>query len=171
MSIGIHAYGGYVPRLRLARAAIASAHSWFNPSLQGLGKGERAICNWDEDAVTMAVEAARDCFAGQTPQPFNGVYLASTTAPFQDRQNAGIVAEALSLGAELVTLDIAGSQRAGTSALATACKVARGGDRVLVLGAEKRRTKAASALELTSGDAAAEGLGRGPTHVGVLLSG
>lgn len=155
MSVGIHAYGGYVPRLRLARAAIASAHSWFNPGLQSLGKGQRAICNWDEDTVTMAVEAARDCFAGQPAPALNGVYLASTTAPFQDRQNAGIVAEALSLGHELVTLDVGGSQRAGTSALATACKVASSGDRVLVLAAEKRRTKAASALELTTGDAAA----------------
>ncbi len=155
MSVGIHAYGGYVPRLRLARAAIASAHSWFNPGLQGLGKGERAICNWDEDTVTMAVEAARDCFAGQSAPTLNGVYLASTTAPFQDRQNAGIVAEALSLGHELVTLDVGGSQRAGTSALATACKVAGSGDRVLVLASEKRRTKAASTLELTTGDAAA----------------
>jgi 3-hydroxy-3-methylglutaryl CoA synthase len=155
MTVGIHAYGGYIPRLRLSRSAIASAHAWFNPGLQGLGKGERSICNWDEDAVTMAVEAARDCFAGQPPEALDGIYLASTSAPFQDRQNAGIVAEALSLGHTLTTLDIGGSMRAGTSALSTALKVARGGERLLVSAAEKRRTKAASTLELTTGDGAA----------------
>ena len=30
------------------------------PSLRGLAKGQRAFCSWDEDSVTMAVEAARD---------------------------------------------------------------------------------------------------------------
>jgi hydroxymethylglutaryl-CoA synthase len=155
MTVGIHAYGGYIPRMRLSRGAIAAAHAWFNPGLKGLGKGERSICNWDEDAVTMAVEAARDCFAGQPPPALDGIYLASTSAPFQDRQNAGIVAEALSLGHSLSTLDIGGSMRAGTSALGTALKVARGGERLLVSAAEKRRTKAASSLELTTGDGAA----------------
>ncbi len=55
MSAGILAFGAYIPRLRLQRQAIAAANTWFNPALKGLAKGERAICNWDEDAVTMAV--------------------------------------------------------------------------------------------------------------------
>ena len=57
MSVGIHAFGGYVPRRRLQREVIAATNAWFNPGLKGLGKGERSIANWDEDAVTMAVEA------------------------------------------------------------------------------------------------------------------
>ena len=60
MSVGIHEFGGYVPLQRLERETIANANAWFNPTLRGLGKGERSICNWDEDSVTMAVEAARD---------------------------------------------------------------------------------------------------------------
>src|SRR3970282_341863 len=62
--VGILSFGAYIPRLRLQRQAIAAANSWFNPGLRGLAKGERAMANWDEDAVTMAVEAARDCLAG-----------------------------------------------------------------------------------------------------------
>jgi len=154
MTVGIHAYGGYVPKTRLQRGAIAAANAWFNPALKGLGKGERAIANWDEDSVTMAVEAARDCLNGQAGD-LTGVYMASTSLPFQDRQNAGIVSEALSLGTSLQTMDVAGSQRAGTSALATALQVAAGGGRILVTASEKRRTKAASPLELTTGDAGA----------------
>ena len=156
MSVGIHAFGGYVPRLRLQRAVVAKTNAWFNPGLSGLGKGERSIANWDEDAVTMAVEAARDALGGTGRDGVQGVYLASTSLPFEDRQNAGIVAEALHLGHGLRTLDIAGSQRAGTSALITALQaVAGGGGPILVVGSEKRRTKAASPLELTSGDGAA----------------
>ena len=154
MSVGIHAYGGYVPKTRLQRAAMAAANAWFNPALKGLGKGERSIANWDEDSVTMAVEAARDCLSGGD-EALTGIYMASTSLPFQDRQNAGIVSEALSLDRSLQTMDISGSQRAGTTALATALQVAAGGGRILVAAAEKRRTKSASPLELTTGDAAA----------------
>ena len=106
----------------------------------------------------MAVEAARDALGstGRDGDVIQGLYLASTSLPFQDRQNAGIVAEALHLGHSLRTLDVTGSQRAGTSALVTALQaVAGGGGPVLVVGAEKRRTKAASPLELTTGDGAA----------------
>ena len=60
MTKGILAFGAYIPWRRLQRKAIADTHGWFNPALKGQAKGERAFCNWDEDAVTMAVEAARD---------------------------------------------------------------------------------------------------------------
>ena len=156
MSVGIHAFGGYVPRLRLQREVIATTNAWFTPGLTSLGTGERSIANWDEDAVTMAVEAARDALGGSGRDNIQALYLASTSLPFQDRQNAGIVTEALGLGHSLRTLDITGSQRAGTSALVTALQaVAGGGGPILVVGGEKRRTKAASPLELTTGDGAA----------------
>lgn len=48
--IGITAYGGYIPKLRLTREAIANAHSWADPSASGKAKGARSMCNWDEDA-------------------------------------------------------------------------------------------------------------------------
>ena len=156
MSGGIHASAATSRRLRLQRRVIAEANAWFNPALMALGRGERAIAGWDEDSITMAVEAARDCLARRGRDGISQVILASTTLPFQDRQNAGVVAEALHIAGAVGTLDIAGSQRAGTSALIAACQVAGGGGGpVLVTSAEKRRTKAASPLELTTGDAAA----------------
>lgn len=154
MAAGILAYGGYVPKSRLQRAEIAKAHTWFNPGLRGLGKGERSMANWDEDSVTMAVEAGRDCLEGLERDAIGATYMASTTYPFMDRQNAGIVAEALNLPSALATIDLAGSQRAGTSALLLALRSAAE-SQVLVAASEKRRTRAASPLEFTSGDAAA----------------
>ena len=156
MPVGIHAFGGYLPRRRLSRQVVVETNAWFAPALRSLGRGERTIANWDEDAVTLAVEACRDALAGRAPDDLAALSLASTTLPFEDRQNAGIVAEALSVGRQIRTLDIAGSQRAGTSALITALEtVAGGGGPVLVVGADKRRTRAASPLELTTGDGAA----------------
>ncbi|MGH7863795.1 MAG: 3-hydroxy-3-methylglutaryl CoA synthase, partial [Candidatus Binataceae bacterium] len=151
---GILSFGAYLPRLRLQRKAIAAANTWFAPALRGLAKGERSMANWDEDAITMAVEAARDCLAGRERSTVGQLILASTTHPYDDRQNAGIVANALNLGSALAVLDVAGSQRAGTSALATALASGNGKE-ILVAAGEHRRAKAASPQEMHYGDGAA----------------
>jgi hydroxymethylglutaryl-CoA synthase len=163
--VGIIAAGAYVPRLRLQRAAVAGAHAWFAPGLRALGKGERAMAAWDEDAVTMAVEAARDALEGLDRDRVARVVLASTSLPFVDRQNAGIVKEALNLPDGVGALDVGGSQRAATSALLDALHAARGGaGETLVLASEKRRVQPGSELELINGDAAAAFLvGEGET--------
>ena len=59
--IGITSYGAYIPRLRLNRAAIVQGMGWFAPAIMAVSQGERSMCNWDEDSITMAVAASRDC--------------------------------------------------------------------------------------------------------------
>jgi 3-hydroxy-3-methylglutaryl CoA synthase len=152
MTYGILSYGAYIPRLRLQRKAIAEANSWFNAALKSQGKGERAMCNWDEDPVTMAVEAARDALVGQKRDGVTALLFASTTFPFLDRLNAGVVAGALSLPEEISSNDVAATQRAGTSALLQALA---GRGETLVVAAEKRDSKAASPVEMQAGDGAA----------------
>jgi hydroxymethylglutaryl-CoA synthase len=154
--VGIASFGGYIPRLRLSRKAIVDANGWFNAALRTHGKAERSICSWDEDSLTMAVEAARDALADSARDGFKALYLATTSAPFEDRQNAGVVAQALRLGETLSTMDVGASQRAGTTGLIAAldAAAARGGP-VLFVAAEKRRAPAASQAELLYGDGAA----------------
>ncbi len=154
--VGIIAFGAYVPRLRLQRQAVVAANAWFNAGLRANGKGERAMASWDEDAITMAVEAARDTLTGLDRGRVNKVVLASTSLPFADRQNAGVVKEALNLSDEVASMDVSGSQRAGASALLDALQASKGGaGEILCLAAEKRAAAPASELELTSGAAAA----------------
>jgi hydroxymethylglutaryl-CoA synthase len=154
--VGIIAMGAYVPRIRLQRQAVAQAHAWFAPGLRTLSKGERAWANWDEDTITMAMEAARDGLAGLDRARVARVTLASTSLPAADRQNATLVKEALNLADDVGVLDVTGSQRAGTSALLNALYAAAGGaGDVLCLAAEKRRAQPASELESITGDAAA----------------
>src|SRR4029079_16840382 len=159
--VGITAYGAYVPRRRLQRKAVAEANKWFTPNLMGAAKGERSMANFDEDSVTMAVEAGRDCLPAADPVKalafIDAAYFASTTMPFADRQNAGIVAAALSLPQAISSIDIAASQRAATSALIAALDAVKAG-RVkapLVAAGEKKKTRAASSAELSTGDAGA----------------
>lgn len=154
-SIGITGYGCYLPRYRLARDEIAKANAWFNPGLKGLARGERAVASWDEDATTMAVEAARGILRRDPDGAIGAVSMASTTHPFADRQNAGVLAGALDL-ASAETLDAGGSLRAGTTALRMAFDTAAArGARVLVAAADKRKTRAASVQEMRYGDGAA----------------
>ena len=94
---GIVAFGGYVPLLRIPRATIADAMAWANPALKSRASGERAFCDWDEDSITMAVEASRSCLAGRDPTAISNFALASTTLPFADRDNAVVAATALGL--------------------------------------------------------------------------
>lgn len=150
---GITAYGAYVPRLRLERVSIAAAHKWMAPSLRGLAKGERAFCSWDEDSITMAVEAARDALGTGSRQGIHALTLASTTLPYADLQNSVIAIGALALGHAVSGTDIAGSQRAGLSGLARALE-ATGSDQLL-LAADRPRAKPAGTLEMAYGAGAA----------------
>ena len=122
---GIVSYGGYVPRLRINRASIHRHIGWLAPAVVTVAQGERSMCNWDEDSLTMAVAASRDCLDGLDRRRIDGLYLASTTLPYADRLNAGIVATALNLRHDISTADFASTLRAGTSALVTACESVR----------------------------------------------
>lgn len=153
MSFGILDFGAYVPRRRLQRDAIHAANGWFAGGLKGLAKGERAVAHLDEDVITMAVEAARNCLDARDRSAIDAVSLASTSHPFADRQNAVIVKEALNLPDAVGSSDAAGGLRAGTSALLAA--LLQPGRTTLCAAAEKRRAAPASENEMLFGDAAA----------------
>jgi 3-hydroxy-3-methylglutaryl CoA synthase len=152
--IGITAYGGYVPRLRLLRQAVAQANAWYAPQF-GKAKGTRAMANWDEDSITMAVAAARDCLgAALDRRRVRSLFLASDTLPFAERLNSGVVAGALRLDEDIEAIDLGGSQRAALSAVTQAvARVQAGGGDALVIAADNRKTRAGSSQELEYGDA------------------
>jgi len=137
--------------------SILMSMGWLAPGLITQAQGERTMANWDEDSLTMAVAASRDCLKGMDKDAINAVYMASTTAPFADRANAGILAAGLNLGSEISSADFAATQKAGTSAIVAAFDAVKGGEKksVLVTAADKRKTKAAWFHELWFGDGAA----------------
>jgi hydroxymethylglutaryl-CoA synthase len=143
----------------LARAAIAEAMAWANPPARAAARGARAVGNWDEDALTMAVEAARSCLehearGGPSEERVPGsVLFCSTTAPFADRDDAVILCAALDLAEDVETLNLGSSLRAGTSGLISALR--RADVPALVVASDARLTRAGSPQELTYGDAAA----------------
>src|SRR6056297_296949 len=155
--IGITDYGAYIPRLRLNRMAIYENMGWFAPAIVMVAQGERSMCYWDEDAVTMAVTASKECLKHHKKTDVDALMLASTTLPFADRQNAGIVSTALNLRPDIMTADFTSSQKSGSNALLAAMESVKSGerDRILVSAADKRETKPAYFHEMWFGDGAA----------------
>ncbi len=155
--IGIVGFGGYVPRLRLSRRAVVEANAWYAPQLAGKGKGSRAMANFDEDSLTLAVAAARDCLGASDDRGHvSGIYLASSTLPFAERLNAGIVSEALTLSETTEAVDLGGAQRSALTAVSLALgKAGTSGGNRLVIAADNRKARAASAQELDYADGAA----------------
>lgn len=154
-AIGITGFGCYIPRRRLQRQSIVESNSWFDPNLKALGKGERSIANWDEDSLTMGLEASRRCLGDAAS--LESLYFASTTAPYSERLNAGILVKALNLPSEQRAIDITSCQRSGTSALIDAMKALPEGSakNSMVIASDKRRARCASVQELRFGDGAA----------------
>jgi 3-hydroxy-3-methylglutaryl CoA synthase len=140
-----------VPRLRLARATIQEAMGWLARPNEKRAAGSRAVCNWDEDALTLAVEAARGCLARVRTAPA-AVTLASTTLPFADRSNATLLAAALDLAPQLQTLDVTGTLRAATTALAQATRAPA--SPTLLVASDARGARSGSDQELQFGAAA-----------------
>lgn len=147
---GIVSYGAYIPILRLSRDEIGKA--WGRYSLSG----ERSVANNDEDTVTMAVEAAFDCLKGVNREVIDGVFFASTTPPYREKQSACLIGTVVDLEQDILTVDYANSLRSGTNAMKLAYHMVKSGGarNVLVTASESRLGYPRSDLEQTFGDGA-----------------
>jgi len=143
----IQGVAGYLPLLRFDKKAARAELRWSG--LGGSGRGLRAVAGWDEDALTMAVEAARNALGQAAPAR---VTFASTSAPFTDRSQAGLLVDALNLSRGAESLDVAGSRRCAVSALARSLKCGAGVE--LIAAGEKRLAQPGSAAHLNWGDGA-----------------
>jgi len=149
---GITSYGAYVPLHRIER-------SEFNRAWGGMMAmpGEKAVANFDEDSVSMAVEASLDCMNGTDPKTIDGLLFATTTSPLKERLCASIMATALDLRRDARTSDITGTLRAGTTAIATALDAIQAGSMksVMVAAADMRTGAPSGDIEQALGDGAA----------------
>ena len=144
---GIVSYGAYVPTYRLPRDLIGQ--EWGTPSLGG----ERAIANYDEDSLTLAVNASVDALGGRDPQQLAGVFFASTTSPYREKQAAVTVATVLDAKSEIRTMDFTDTLRAATSALLTALDLVQAGQQLLVCSGDSRIGEPDTQQEQNYGDA------------------
>lgn len=147
--VGICSYGAYVPLLRLRRENMVELGGFPGP-------GEKAVANFDEDSLTMAVEAVINCTKNVDRKKVDGLYMATTTPPFAEKQTAAVVVAAADLGEEMFTVDCGDSLRAGTSALKMAVDSIKAGSAksVVVAAADCRMASPLSGHEQNLGDGA-----------------
>jgi hydroxymethylglutaryl-CoA synthase len=148
---GIVSYGAYIPYYRLPRSVISKA--WGQPAAQG----EIAVANYDEDPISMSVAAGMDCLKGIDPRSIDALFLATTSAPYKERQNSTIAATALDLRREVRNADFTNCLRAGTTAMLSALDAASAGsaNSVLVLAADMRLGAPSGENEQNFGNGAA----------------
>jgi hydroxymethylglutaryl-CoA synthase len=148
---GIISYGAYIPLWRLARDTIADA--WQTASTGG----ERSVANNDEDSITMASEAAIDCLAALEREKVDGLYFASTTSPYKEKECSTLVAMAVDLRPDIITADFGNSLRSGTEAFRAALDAVVSGSasQILVTASDCRIGYPRSNYEQVFGDAAA----------------
>lgn len=150
--VGISSYGVHIPWYRLSRKTISAAMGWLSPSAL---PGEKAVANYDEDSITIAVDAGMSCLSEFERQKIDALYFASITSPYAERQGAGIIATALDLRPDVRTADFAHSTKAGTTGLISASEVIGAGaaTNVMLCASDCRLGKAGSTQEQVYGDA------------------
>ena len=148
--VGITSFEAYIPAYRLSRDEISRA--WASRSMGG----ERAVAKYDEDSLTMGVAATIGCMKrGQ--QPADGLFFASTTSPYKEKQAATIMAAAADLPRETRTADFTDSLRAATIAMHSAADAVKSGtaQNIIVSASDCRMGAGKSQFEQLFGEGAA----------------
>lgn len=119
------------------------------------GRGRRAAARPDEDAITLAAEAARGALDGLAGQP-QSIVLASTSAPYDSGGSVQPLVELLGLQGAIFAVELTATERDGLAALALAAVlVASGRGPVLVCAAHADHDRSGTgdgAVALSIGD-------------------
>jgi hydroxymethylglutaryl-CoA synthase len=157
-TVGIVGYGAYMPHYYIDPAEI-------NVGARSLGLTKKALAVWDEDSVTMAVEAGNTALevAGVEAHELGAVYVGSESPPYAVNPMSTIVADVLGVAnkesglGEYRAVDLQFACKAATAGLQMAMGEVQGGhhDYALVIGSDKAQAKPGDVLEWSAGAAAA----------------
>jgi 3-hydroxy-3-methylglutaryl CoA synthase/uncharacterized OB-fold protein len=118
----------------------------------GAGKGERAVASYDEDSVSMAVEAARDAVRGGVT--IDTVLFATTSPAYAEKLDTATIQAALDLPETVGSVELGGSTRMGTAALLLGLDLAAAGRHALVCASDLTVGAPGGTRESQSGDGA-----------------
>lgn len=149
---GIGVFSSYLPVFRVPRRTVGGV--WGHAS----AAGERPIASYDEDSLTMAADALATCIGHPLcrAKP-DGVFFASTTAPYWEKQSSSLLAVVSGLGRSAITADFASSLRAGTAAVKSAVDAVSSGaaKSLMVVASDCRPAQPGTPFEAWTGDSAA----------------
>lgn len=152
--VGINAYATALPSLRLPASAYVEA--WGSCSARGME--QKAFCAYDEDAVTLAISAARAVFEGYSSDVLvDALFLGVTTPPYDEKPSAATIPTALFKHSGIRVTEITGSPQAGVQALVSALEfcAANKGRYALAIAADAPEAPVDASYEHALGAAAA----------------
>jgi hydroxymethylglutaryl-CoA synthase len=155
MSVGIVSYGAYIPKYRIKVEDIARV--WGDDAdilIAGLMVNEKSVPDLDEDAATIAVEAARSAIArsGIDAKRIGAVYTGSESHPYAVKPTSTIVAQAVDATPVMTAADFEFACKAGTAAIQACMGLVTSGmiDLGLAIGADVSQGAPGDALEYTA---------------------
>jgi hydroxymethylglutaryl-CoA synthase len=153
--VGIVSYGTYIPQYRIRLADIALAWKKDPREVVGaLGIDEKAVPAVDEDAVSIALEAALQSFFAFRGKPtdLEALFVGSESHPYAVNPTSTIVGELLGVGHRYLAADMEFACKAGTAGVqAIAGLIASGRMSCgMAIGADTAQSKPHDALEYTS---------------------
>jgi hydroxymethylglutaryl-CoA synthase len=156
--VGIVSYGTYIPKYRIHLKEIALA--WKkNPDeiAHALGVKEKSVPGIDEDAVTVAIEAASQSLFlfGQKPTTIEALLVGSESHPYAVNPTSTIVGELLGIGHKYLASDLEFACKAGTAGVQMIAGLVASGQIAygMAIGADTAQSKPHDALEYTSASA------------------
>ena len=155
--VGIVSYGTYIPKYRITLADIATA--WKKEPLEvvgSLGVKEKAVPAVDEDAVTIALEAAAAALSvveGPKPSDIEVLFVGSESHPYAVNPTSTIVGELLGVGHNYLAADFQFACKAATTGMQAIAGLLSAGHAQygLAIGADTAQSKPHDAMEYTSG--------------------
>lgn len=158
--VGIVSYGTYIPKFRVTTAEIAAA--WKKEAseiVSGLGVSEKAVPASDEDAVTIALEAASLAFhrGGMSAEAIEALFVGSESHPYAVNPTSTIVGEFLGVGNNYLAADFEFACKAGSAGMQAAAGLLAAGQigLGLAVGTDTAQSKPHDILEYTSAAAGA----------------
>jgi hydroxymethylglutaryl-CoA synthase len=117
--LGIISYGVYIPRYRIRVGEIARVWGDGDDISENLNVFEKSVPDLDEDAITIAVEAARNALARADVDParIGAIYAGSESHPYAVKPTGTIVGQAIGSSTSFTAADFEFACKAGTAAI------------------------------------------------------
>lgn len=160
MSVGILGYGVYIPTYRIRVADIASVWGKNGEDIEKtLHVKEKSVAGDDEDAVTVAYEAATYALsrAHISPEKIDICLVGSETHPYAVNPTSTIVGEFLGIGHNYFAADLEFACKAGTAGMiaVNGLLLAEKASVGLVIGSDTAAARPHDILEYTASSAGA----------------
>lgn len=153
--VGIITYGTYIPRYRIKVEEIARVWGGNASDITGgLGVFEKSVPDMDEDAATIAVEAARNALLRRhvNPAEIGAVYVGSESHPYAVKPTACTVGEAIGATPTMTAADLEFACKAGTAGIQACMGLVKSGmiKYGLAIGSDVSQGAPGDALEYTA---------------------